>query len=135
MHTAFCVAVFTFAMVGLLINQSKLFFQSPNGYYERGFILTAIFSSTISNILFNSLIANIDSASDTKSKFIRYQRAFLTKCGILEAGSMVNLVVFLMHGNLYFLIFAGMPFINLVMSRPTASKVADTLSLQDTDIL
>lgn len=134
-HASFCIAVFAFAMVAIVVNQDKLFFLVPNDGEGLVFIAVGVLSLIFSRVLFNKLIGNIDPTSNANSKLTQYQTAFLVKCALLEAGALANIVACLIDGNLFFLIVAGINFIALVMARPTASKVAYDLSLQDSDIL
>lgn len=134
-HASFCMAVFSFALVSLLVNRDSLFFESPKAL--EGFLFPAfgVLCAILGTALFSVQIRNIDSASNTSHKLMQYQTAFLIKCGFLEAGALLNIVACLMGGNLFFLLFAGLNLVRLVTSRPTAGKIADALSLQDSDIL
>lgn len=134
-HASFCVAVFAFAIVAIVVNQDKLFFLAPKELEGLIFPIITILSGVLSRGLFNKLIGNIDPASNANSKLIQYQTAFLVKCALLEAGALANIVACLIDGNLFFLLFAGINFVTLVMARPTVSTVAGDLCLQESDIL
>lgn len=134
-HTAFCVAVFTFGLISFFIAREQIHFEVPKTAETLVFPLISVLGVIFGTILFNKHLGNINSPENKGSKLIQYQTAFLIKCAFFEAGALANIVAFIMDGNAFFMIFAGLSFVFLVMSRPTTSKVADTLSLQDTDIL
>lgn len=134
-HASFCLAVFVFAIVALFVNKDVLLFEMPKKWDDFLFPALSVLSTILGTTIFNVLLGNIDQTSNTSSKLMQYQTAFLVKCAFLEAGALANIVAFLIDGNLFFLIFAGLSFARLVASRPTASRVADDLSLQDSDIL
>lgn len=134
-HTAFCVAVSTFGLISLFIAREQIHFEVPKAAETLVFPLISIVGIIFGTILFNRHLQTINSPENKGTKLIQYQTAFLIKCAFFEAGALANIVAFIMDGNAFFMVFAGLSFVFLVMSRPTASKVSDTLSLQDTDIL
>ena len=82
-HLAFCIAVFSFGALAIMITHDKLFIGVD---FENGDPLTfiapffAVISILISNVLFNTLIGKIDPESGTAEKVMLYQTAFLVKC-------------------------------------------------------
>lgn len=134
-HGAFCTAVLIFGLVSLFINKGGLHFAIPKKTEDLVFVLVAVLSVVFGNILFKKLIGSIGETNPADQKLMQYQTAFLVKCAFFEAGALANIIAFLMSANTFFLLFAGLCFIFLVMSKPTPDKVAESLRLQDSDIL
>lgn len=134
-HGAFCTGVLIFGIASLFINKDRLLFEIPAKAEDLTLPAVGILSLIFGPILFKKLIGNIEETSPANQKVMQYQTAFLVKCAFFEAGALANIIAFLMYANLFFLLFAGLCFIFLIMSRPTPDKVAECLRLQDSDIL
>ena len=135
-HTAFCVAVFIFGAVTLFINKDILVFSTQmanEGALNLLFPLIGLISISIGIFLYNRMMAGIDETDSFETKFTKYQTAFLVKCALFEAGALLNIVACFITGNSIFMVFAGISFLALLMSRPIKEKIVEELKLQYPD--
>ncbi|RZL34016.1 MAG: hypothetical protein EOO96_11100 [Pedobacter sp.] len=135
-HTAFCIAVLTFAAVTLFINKDKLIFSTKmanEGAMNLLFPLIGLISISIGIFMYNRMLAGINETDTFESKLVKYQTAFLVKCALFEAGALLNIVACFITGNSIFMLFAGISFLALLMSRPIKDRVIAELKLEYPD--
>jgi hypothetical protein len=135
-HLSFCIAIVLFSAVALVINKDNLFLEANlanTAPFNPLFPIVAVISVTTGIFLFNKKIAAIPSELSFDEKFMQYQTAFLIRCAFCEAGALLNIVAFFKTQNLFFILFAVVSFIALLLSRPSKSKVITDLQLQYPD--
>lgn len=135
-HLAFCLSILLFAFVVVLITYPNAIFAVSFDAEQPATFIAPIFAVgcvVLSNFLFSKVLSNIEEIPGTSAKLVRYQTAFIVKCAPLEAAALFNLVTVLITQNLFFILFAGIPFVALWFSRPTKEKMNELLKIQDTD--
>ncbi len=135
-HLAFCIFIFLFATVALLVNKNILFFDASfasSAPFNPIFPAVAIIAIALGTIMFNKKMASITPVQPLEFKFTQYQVAFLIRCAFFEAGALLNIVGFFNTYNLFFILFAAASFVALLLSRPTKDKVISALQLQYPD--
>ena len=131
-HLAFCSALLVFAIVSTSLVKDKIYFDASFTQGDPLYPLFPVFGivSIIAGIfLFKRKIAGIDDIESFEAKMVKYQVAFLIRCAFLEAAALMNTVGFLTTGNAVFLTAAILPFLALVIFRPTKANVTEALNL------
>lgn len=138
---AFCFSQISFALVTLMLNQYRIFLSFSASVEDAGLfplfpILGLVFIG-MSTFMFKKQVSGIPKEATADEKITGYQTAFIIRCAFLEGASLINIVGFLISGNLAFLFIAAIALTALIFSRPTRERIIDalTLSYPDTEKL
>lgn len=139
-HLALCAGILLFALVTIFLNREMMFFDAnpkTTAPFNPLMPLVGLITLSASIFFFRNVIRKINPSADLATKFDLYQSAFIISSALLEAGALFNTVGFFLTHNAFFLIFAAVNFIFLVMKRPGKDKLISTLQLQypDTEAL
>lgn len=135
-HLAFCMGIALFLSVTLLISKDQLIFNAnpaTTSPFNPIFPVIGLAMLSLGLFGFKKAISAMDPSIDVDFKITRYQTAFIIKMAFLEGSALLNIVVFFITHNLFFLIFALISLVTLIMSRPTKEKVIESLNLQYPD--
>ncbi|WP_316802453.1 hypothetical protein [Pedobacter nototheniae] len=136
MHLAFCMAVMLFLLLAVFITKDQLFFNAnpaTTSPFNPIFPIMGLASLSFALIGFKKAMSAMDATINTDSKLTRYQTAFIIKMAFLEAGALLNITVFFITHNLFFLVFALISLVGLIISRPTKEKIIESLNIQYPD--
>jgi hypothetical protein len=135
-HTAFCTAITGFAIVALIMRKERIHFDvsfSGNDPYFPLFPILAVISVAVGFFMFNKQIRSLDPMLTGEDKIAAYQTAFIVRCAFIEAPALLNVVAFLIYGNLIYLIVTAVVLIVFILTRPTKQHVIDMTGLQFPD--
>ncbi|TWI97655.1 hypothetical protein JN11_03478 [Mucilaginibacter frigoritolerans] len=133
-HTALLAGLILFSVVAYNINTNKLmsFELSKDAFFY--LVPSFIIVGGITGIyLFNQTIKKAINEDSLSSKLAIYSKAFISKCALIEGPAMFGIVVFLLSGNLFYLLFSGLNIIHLAVQKPTKTKIEDSLNLSYED--
>ncbi|WEK19368.1 MAG: hypothetical protein P0Y49_21570 [Candidatus Pedobacter colombiensis] len=137
MLSAFCIGIITFAMVSLLLNKDKVYFDTSIADDQTGFYplfpLFGLAAIIFGRFMFNKQLGNLPEGAGLDEKIAGYQTAFIIRSAFLEGASLMNIVGFLISANAVFLIVPAIAVAVLILTRPTKQGVTDTLNLSYPD--
>ena len=135
-HTAFFLAIISFALVSFLSVKDRLHFNpliAENEAFYPLFPILAVVFTILGFFMFNRQIAGMDTSLSADEKIARYQTAFLIRCAFIEAGALLNTVAFFLVGNTVFLIVVAFSLLAFIIVRPRRQHIIDVLNLQFPD--
>lgn len=135
-HTAFCAAISGFAIVALIMRKERIHLDvsfSGNDPYFPLFPILAVISVTVGFFMFNKQTRSLDPMLTGDDKIAAYQTAFIVRCAFIEAPALLNVVAFLIYGNLVYLIVMAVVLVVFILTRPTKQHVIDRTGLQFPD--
>lgn len=80
-------------------------------------------------LIFKQQLIIIRSKKPLGEKMISYQTALIMRYALLEGPSLLAIVAYLLNGNLFYLIVAGLLMLYFLFLRPTMEKVENDLDL------
>lgn len=134
-HLAFCLAIITMAATSYLTVKDRLYLDMSLNQAEVFFPLfpiIGIVSLIAGQFLYKRQISNLQELS-AEHKINKYQVAFIMRTALFEMPSLLNIVGFLVTGNLIFLIVALIFFVFLLTTRPKKQTIIDELNLSYPD--
>jgi hypothetical protein len=135
-HTAFCAAITGFAIVALIMRKERIHLDisfSGNDPYFPLFPILAVISVAVGFFMFSKQIRSLGPMLTGDDKIAGYQTAFIVRCAFIEAPALLNVVAFLIYGNLVYLVVAAAVLVVFILTRPTKQHVIDTTGLQFPD--
>ncbi|WP_285059840.1 hypothetical protein [Pedobacter ginsengisoli] len=135
-HIAFCAAITGFAIVALIMRKERIHLDlslDNNDPYFPLFPVLAVISVAVGFYMFNKQIRSMDPMLGGDDKIAAYQTAFILRCAFIEAPALLNVVGFLIYGNMVYLIVAAAVLVVFILTRPTKQHVIDTTGLQFPD--
>lgn len=136
-HLGYCASILVFAGVVILVNKATMTFDFKLGQHDPSeFIapITAVAFLFIAPLIFNKIVQSIEDSSDAATKITKYQSAFIVKFALLEGAALFNIVMCLKTSNSFFLLFAALSFLVMLMGRPTLDKICSDFNLQNSDL-
>lgn len=129
-HLALLGGQLLFAIVAYA-QAAKVFFGIMNTGDPLVYIvaIVAVFGFAASNVMFNVLLKAALAKPSLGEKIVNYQTALIARFALLEGPSLFAIVGFLLSGNLFFLIIAGLLMLYFLMLRPTKDKIDADLDL------
>jgi len=135
-HTAFCAAITGFSIVALIMRKERIHLDisfSGNDPYFPLFPILAVISVAVGFFMFSKQIRSLDPMLTGDDKIAAYQTAFIVRCAFIEAPALLNVVAFLIYGNLVYLIVMAVVLVVFILTRPTKQHVIDRTGLQFPD--
>jgi hypothetical protein len=86
-----------------------------------------------SNLIYRNRIKQSGTENEITSKMQYYYLGTIIKLALLEGPSLFSIIVFLMTGELYFLIFTLILIMTFIVSRPSRQKAINDLKLNITE--
>ncbi|MCJ0741544.1 hypothetical protein [Pedobacter montanisoli] len=136
LHLSFCLAVLFFALATYFTYSGTTTFttqMAASSSYFLLFPLVALLSITIGNTLFSRILLKARQLETFEQKTVKYQSGFIIRCALIEGGAFLNIVAFMLSGNLIFMVFAGISLLGLLSCKPTKAKVVADLELSFPD--
>jgi hypothetical protein len=134
--------IFSALVIGQVLFGVVAFFDTPN----KGVILTpgndpffyiapalAVSGCILGMFLFKQQVAKLEDKQTLVEKLGIYQTALITRYACSEGPSLFAIVCYLLTGNLYYLIIAGLNVIYFIWMRPTQFRLEDDLNLSYED--
>ena len=135
LHLAFCMSVFMFTMVTLLISKDMVHFNlslDKDPLFPLFPVIGLVFLY-VGSFMFKKTLQGCDNLNDLDMKLAKYQTAFIIRSAFTEAAGLMNTAAFLISGNAAFLIVTTVSLFILLTMRPTKQGVIDVLNLQYPD--
>jgi hypothetical protein len=135
-HTAFCTAIAGFAIVALILRKERIHLDlsfDKNDPYFPLFPILAVISVAVGFYMFNKQIRSLDPMLTGDDKITAYQTGFIIRCAFIEAPALLNVIAFLIYGNMIYLIVVAAVLAVFIITRPTKQHVIDTTGLQFPD--
>lgn len=135
-HIAFCIAVFNFALIAFFLVKDSVYLnlklEQPTPLFPQ-FPIIAVLAVFTASFLFKKQLSSLTDAPSLDEKITKFQTAFLIRSAILEGAALMNTVAFLMTSNSAFLLATAIPFLFLLISRPTKQQIIAELNLSYPD--
>ncbi|WP_184550430.1 hypothetical protein [Mucilaginibacter sp. FT3.2] len=136
-HLALLAGQLLFAVMAFVVNKNAISLNLKNTNNDVFFLLVPIFAISciaLGIFIFKKQLSDTQqntSAFDKSlsDKIKRYQAAFIVRAALTEGPSLFGIVVFLLTGNLFYLIISGCIIVYFLTLRPTIDGVADALQL------
>lgn len=80
-------------------------------------------------LLYKMLMQSAQSKPNLSEKLAAYQSAFIIRCALLEAPTLLASIACFLTGNLLYLIVAAAMLVLFVMNRPTLQRISEELAL------
>jgi membrane protein insertase Oxa1/YidC/SpoIIIJ len=129
-HIALLIGQTIFAIVAFFINRSTTI--ELNNAADPFFVVMialAIGSFIASTILFKKNLEKAKEQEDAKSKLAQYQSALIIRYALLEGPSLFGIVVYLLTGNLFYLMVSVIIILYFLSLRLTKDGIKDDLQL------
>ena len=131
-HLALLTGQLMFAVVTYSITSPKgiihFTFQNNDAFTSVA-ILLAVGGFFLGNFLFKQELNSATEKSSLREKLMAYQTGLIKRLAPMEGGSLFSIVVFMLTGNLFFLLIAGLIIFYFITLRPTKGKIQTDLSL------
>jgi hypothetical protein len=129
-HVALIAGQVLFAIVALVQTRKLII----NVRYMRDPLLfviplAAVSGFIASNALFKKKVSEIDKTASLKTKLMAYQGALIIRFACLEAPSLFGIVVFLITGQLLFLLISAAIILYFIYVKPSKQNIQDDLQL------
>ncbi|WP_448636135.1 hypothetical protein [Pedobacter panaciterrae] len=134
-HLAFCLAIVLMAATSYLTVKDRLYLDADlnqNDIFFPLFPLIGLVSIALGQFLFKKQLSNLQELS-ADDKINKYQVAFLMRTALFELPALLNIVGFLVSGNIVFLIAGVVFFMLLVSARPSKQAIIEALGLNYPD--
>jgi len=134
-HLAFCLAIVLMAATSYLTVKDRLYLDADlnqNDIFFPLFPLIGLVSIALGQFLFKKQLSNLQELS-ADDKIDKYQVAFLMRTALFELPALLNIVGFLVSGNIVFLIAGVVFFMLLVSARPSKQAIIEALGLNYPD--
>ncbi|WP_448105039.1 hypothetical protein [Pedobacter panaciterrae] len=134
-HLAFCLAIVLMAATSYLTVKDRLYLDADlnqNDIFFPLFPLIGLVSIALGQFLFKKQLSNLHGLS-ADDKINKYQVAFLMRTALFELPALLNIVGFLVSGNIVFLIAGVVFFMLLVSARPSKQAIIEALGLNYPD--
>lgn len=82
-----------------------------------------------SNYIYKSWLSKLRSSNDLKYKMANYRVALIIRYAFLEGPTLFAIIVALLTGNLFFLVFAGLLLSFMIYRRPVKNRIIADLGL------
>lgn len=134
-HLAFCLAIVLMAATSYLTVKDRLYLDADlnqNDIFFPLFPLIGLVSIALGQFLFKKQLSNLQELP-ADDKINKYQVAFLMRTALFELPALLNIVGFLVSGNIVFLIAGVVFFMLLVSARPSKQAIIEVLNLNYPD--
>jgi len=134
-HLAFCLAIVLMAATSYLTVKDRLYLDADlnqNDIFFPLFPLIGLVSIALGQFLFKKQLSNLQELS-ADDKINKYQVAFIMRTALFELPALLNIVGFLVSGNIVFLIAGVVFFMLLVSARPSKQAIIEVLNLNYPD--
>lgn len=134
-HLAFCLAIVLMAATSYLTVKDRLYLDADlnqNDIFFPLFPLIGLVSIALGQFLFKKQLSNLQELS-ADDKINKYQVAFIMRTALFELPALLNIVGFLVSGNIVFLIAGVVFFMLLVSARPSKQAIIEALGLNYPD--
>ncbi len=129
-HLALLIGQAMFATVVFIQSGStKIVFNDASDSYFFIVIGLAVGGFAASNFLFKQNLNKANEQTDIKSKLAKYQSALIIRYALLEGPSLFGIVVYLLTGNLFYLIVSIVIMLYFLSLMPTKEKIKEELQL------
>jgi len=133
-HIALFLGQLLFAFVVLFITPHKsLNFNDTKNPLFIVVPLMAVGSLAGGIALYKKMVEKAKGKYSLKEKLMAYQGALIQRYALLNGTSMLAIVTYMVGGNLFFIIIAGVLMICLLAIRPTKDKIVTELDLSYED--
>lgn len=134
-HLAFCLAIVAMAATSYLTVKDRVYLDADlnqNDVFFPLFPLVGLVSIALGQFLFKKQLSNLHERS-ADDKINKYQVAFLIRTALFELPALLNIVGFLLSGNIVFLTAGVVFFMLLVSARPSKQAIIEALNLNYPD--
>lgn len=129
-HIALAMGQILFALVTIFLNKDK---ETAIWYVNDVFVfvlpVVALLGALTGNILFKNQVLALQKKESLKEKLTGYQSAFIIKLALLEGPALFGIVCYLITGNLFHIIIAGLIILYFMSLKPGKEKVENDLIL------
>jgi hypothetical protein len=131
-HLALLIGQLMFAVVTYVITSSKgiiNFTFINNDPFTYVAILLAMGGFFLGNFLFRQELNNASEKNSLREKLMSYQAGLIKKLAPMEGASLFSIVIFMLTGNLFFLVITGLVILYFITLRPTKEMIGNDLNL------
>ncbi|MCB9175023.1 MAG: hypothetical protein H6589_10480 [Flavobacteriales bacterium] len=129
-HLALIIGLLLFAGVTYsTVETNVLVFDFDSNFFTVIVPAMAISMAFASNFIFTKKVNELSNVSLLKDKLMGYQTASIIRFALLEGPAMFSIVIYMLTGNLLFLIMAGVLIVYFITIRPTKEKIEMELNL------
>jgi hypothetical protein len=133
-HIALLTGQVMFAIVSFFMTNSTSLNLNPAGdVYFYIVPVFALFGIIAGSLLFKQLVAGTAGKKTLSEKLAGYQTALIVRFALTEGASLFAIVSYLLGGNLFYLVVAGLNMLYFILIRPTKDKMSDDLNLSYED--
>jgi hypothetical protein len=129
-HTALLVGQVLFGVVSYSITNSKgLNLKPGDDVFFYIALLLVIGGMLAGTFLFKKQVAKLLDKATLPEKLAAYQAALIRRFALSNGPSMFGIVVYMLTGNLFYLILTAINVLYFIWIRPTKDKVKEDLNL------
>jgi len=129
-HLALITGQILFALVTIFLNSDKdIVIRYTNDVFVNVLPILTIAGILTGKILFKKQLIALQSKESLKEKLTGYQSAFIVRLALLEGPCLFGIVCYLLTGNLFHIIIAGLIILYFISLRPGKEKVETDLAL------
>jgi hypothetical protein len=133
-HSALLIGQVLFGVVTFYITNSTVINLNPAGdVYFYIVPLFFVIGMLAGSFIFKQHVAKLADKNALPEKLSDYQTALIIKYALTEGTSLFGIVVYLLTGNLLYLIFTGLNILYFIWMRPTKDKIEEDMNLSYED--
>lgn len=127
-HAGLIAGVVLFTLVTFSITPQRGFSFATDPFVIIDIILP-VFGIVVGNLVYKTLVAKIPSDKSLNQKIAAIQAASIVRFALLEGPSLFSIVVYMLTGNLLFLMILALVLAYFISVRPSRNKVIEDLNL------
>lgn len=134
-HLAMILGQVFFALIAFFLNKDRAASATEENELLLYIVpLIAAIGVIAGSFMFRKRLAVLSPAASLSEKHALYQGACIMRYAFLQGPSLFAIAIYLMTGNLVFLLFSGLLILYLIYLRPSENTIAETLGLTAEEI-
>ncbi len=129
-HAALLIGQILFGVVTYSItNSTGLNLKPGNDVFFYVALLLTVGGMLMGTLLFKQQVAKLADKASLREKLTAYQAALIIRFAFSNGPSMFGIVVYMLTGNLFYMILTTLNVLYFIWIRPTKDKIKEDLSL------
>jgi hypothetical protein len=120
------IILFTLATFSITLQRGFSFSADPLIIID---IILPVLGIFVGNFLYKTLIAKISAESSLSQKIAAHQTASIVRFALLEGPALFSVVVYMLSGNMLFLVILAVILAYFISVRPTRNKMIEDMKL------
>jgi len=129
-HLALVIGQILFAVICvMLIEKTEIILNDTSDIFLFLVPAFAVFGLIASNLVFKKMLDQLNQKNNPADKLAAYRSAFIIRCALLEAPSLLGIVAYYLQGNFLYIFISGFIILFFITIRPTKEKIEIDLNI------